>query len=152
MGSFGGTTWKSFFAAAPWILLATIYISFHANALNALLLGEAEAGHLGFNLQSLKLRLIVATALSVGAAVAVTGIIGFVGLVVPHLLRLVVGPDYRVLLPGSALMGAILLMAADLIARTIVVPAELPIGIITAVLGGPFFLWLLMRRQFRLES
>ncbi|MEM7292899.1 MAG: iron chelate uptake ABC transporter family permease subunit, partial [Pseudomonadota bacterium] len=124
---------------------ALILIPLHARALNALLLGEAEARHLGFDLQSLKRRLILLAAMSVGASVAVAGIIGFVGLVVPHLLRLLIGPDNRVLLWASMLLGATLLLLADLIARMIVIPAELPIGIITALIGGPFFIWLLLR-------
>ena len=85
------------------------------------------------------------TALSVGAAVAVAGIIGFVGLVVPHILRLTLGPDHRLILPGSALLGASLILGADLIARVVVAPAELPIGIVTAIIGGPFFMYLLQR-------
>ncbi|HEV7776701.1 MAG TPA: iron chelate uptake ABC transporter family permease subunit, partial [Luteibacter sp.] len=91
--------------------------------------------------------LIAMVALAVSAAVAVTGVIGFVGLVVPHLLRLAWGPDHRLLLPASALGGAILMIAADTLARTVVAPAELPIGVITALLGGPFFLWLLLQSR-----
>ncbi|TVS00546.1 MAG: iron ABC transporter, partial [Rhodospirillales bacterium] len=82
-----------------------------------------------------------------GAAVALTGVIGFVGLVVPHLIRLMLGPDHRALLPLSAVLGGALLLAADMLARTVVLPAELPIGILTSCVGGPFFLWLLMRRR-----
>jgi iron complex transport system permease protein len=115
--------------------------------LNALLLGDREAGHLGFAVERTKRILIVAAALAVGSAVAVAGIIGFVGLVAPHLPRLAQGPDHRLLLPGSALLGAALLVCADLLARTVVVPSELPIGIVAALLGGPFFLWLLWRQR-----
>jgi len=115
--------------------------------LNALLLGDREAGHLGFAVEWTKRILIVAAALAVGSAVTVAGIIGFIGLVVPHLLRLAQGPDHRFLLPGSALLGAALLVCADLLARTVVVPSELPIGIVTALLGGPFFFWLLWRQR-----
>ncbi|TVQ85753.1 MAG: iron ABC transporter permease [Chromatiaceae bacterium] len=147
MGSLGGATWSAVAAAAPLILLAALLIPLHARALNALLLGEAEARHLGFDPQRLKNRLVVLVALAVGAAVALAGIIGFIGLVVPHLLRLTIGPDHRWLLPGAALLGASLLLGADLIARTLVAPAELPIGIVTALLGGPFFLWLLSSRR-----
>ncbi len=145
MGSLGNANWDQVIAAAPFILLAVIVIPWQARALNAILLGEAEAGHLGFDLEKIKLLLILLVALAVGAAVALSGIIGFIGLVVPHLLRLSIGPDHRLLLPASALLGASLLLLADLIARTVVAPAELPIGIITATLGGPFFLWLLLR-------
>jgi iron complex transport system permease protein len=86
-------------------------------------------------------------ALAEGAAVSVSGTIGFIGLVVPHLIRLMAGPDHRYVLPGSALLGALLLLIADLLARTVAVPAEVPIGILTAVLGGPFFLWLLLKQR-----
>lgn len=149
MGSLGSANWEQVTAAAPFILLAVIIIPWQAQALNAILLGEEEAGHLGFNLERTKQLLIVLVAMTVGVSVALTGIIGFVGLVVPHLLRLAMGPDHRFLLPASALLGGSLLLIADLVARTIVAPAELPIGIITAVLGGPFFLWLLLRFRRR---
>lgn len=149
MGSLGSANWEQVMTAAPFILFAIIVIPLQAKALNAILLGEAEAGHLGFNLERIKKMLIVLVAMAVGTAVTLTGIIGFVGLVVPHLLRLAMGPDHRFLLPASALLGGSLLLAADLLARTIVAPAELPIGIITAALGGPFFLWLLMRFRQR---
>jgi iron complex transport system permease protein len=110
-----------------------------------MLLGEAEAGHLGVNVERVKLAVIVLVALGVGAGVAAAGIIGFLGLVVPHLIRLALGPDHRLLLSASALLGASLLVGADLLARTVAVPAEVPIGIVTALVGGPFFLWLLLR-------
>jgi iron complex transport system permease protein len=116
-----------------------------AAALNALLLGESEARHLGFNVERIKLELVLCTALGVGAAVAAAGLIGFIGLVVPHLMRLLVGPDHRVLLPASLLAGASLLLLADLVARLLLAPAELPIGIVTALIGAPFFLYLLVR-------
>jgi len=115
--------------------------------LNALALGEAEAGHLGFRVERTKAILIVLTAAGVGASVAFTGIILFVGLVVPHLIRAMIGPDHRWLLPGSALLGAILLVLSDTLARTIVSPAELPIGILTAGFGAPFFLYMLLRQR-----
>ena len=117
------------------------------HVMNALLLGETEAGHLGVNVERTKQTIIVLTALGVGASVSAAGVIGFVGLVVPHLLRLVIGPDHRNLLPCSALLGASLLLGADLVSRTLVAPAELPIGIVTAMLGAPFFLWLLLRNR-----
>lgn len=149
MGSLGSATWVQVFTALVLILLPVLVLPFFASALNAVLLGEAEAGHLGFNLERIKQLLIVLVALIVGTAVALTGVIGFVGLVVPHLLRLAFGPDHHLLLPASALLGASLLLLADLVARTVVAPAELPIGIITAILGGPFFLWLLNRYRYR---
>ena len=119
----------------------------HAEALNAFLLGERQAGHLGVDVGATRRTVVVASSLMVGAAVAFTGIIGFVGLVVPHLLRLIVGPDHRLLLPASALLGAALLTFADLLARTIAAPMEVPIGILTSLVGGPFFLALLLRAR-----
>jgi iron complex transport system permease protein len=145
LGSLGGATWRTVAAAAPFIAAAVFFLPRLSRALNALALGEAEAGHLGVNVERSKRLVVILAALGVGAAVALAGVIGFIGLIVPHLLRLVVGPDHRVVLPGSALLGASLLLSADLVARTLVAPAELPIGIVTAVLGAPFFLWLLVR-------
>ena len=145
MGSLAGATWTAIASVAPLVGLSTLALLRFARPLNALLLGEDEAGHLGFSVEQLKRSIVVLVALAVGAAVAVAGIIGFVGLVVPHLLRLAFGPDHRMLLPGSALLGATLLLCADLIARTIVAPAELPIGIVTALIGGPFFIYLLQK-------
>ncbi|MES0874324.1 FecCD family ABC transporter permease [Sinimarinibacterium thermocellulolyticum] len=130
---------------APLLLAATSWITLRARALNALLLGEAEARHLGVDVESLKRQLTLAIVLAAGTAVALAGIIGFVGLIVPHLVRLWVGPDHRRLLPLCALLGALLLLVADTLARTLFVPAELPIGILTALVGGPFFLALLLR-------
>ncbi|MEM7117547.1 MAG: iron chelate uptake ABC transporter family permease subunit [Chloroflexota bacterium] len=149
LGSLGGATWRSLQVAGPMILVALLLLPLLARPLNALLLGETEATHLGINVERTKRLIVLWVALAVGAAVAVTGAIGFVGLVVPHLLRLTLGPDHRYVLPGSALLGASLLLGADLIARTIVVPAELPIGIVTALLGAPFFLWLLLKDRQR---
>jgi iron complex transport system permease protein len=110
-----------------------------------LLLGESEARHLGIEVERLKRELVLCIALGVGAAVAAAGLIGFVGLIVPHLIRLVAGPDHRVVLPASALAGASLLLFADVFARLVLAPAELPIGIVTAFIGAPFFLFLLVR-------
>lgn len=147
LGSLGGATWSSLAAVAPCVLLCVIAAPFLARPLNAMLLGESEARHLGIHTEWIKRIVIAGAALAVGASVAVAGIIGFLGLVVPHLLRLAVGPDHRVLLPGSALLGAALLVAADMLSRIVVSPAELPIGIVTALVGGPFFLWLLLRQR-----
>ena len=147
MGSFGGANWDQFWAVGPWVLLGTLILPLYAPALNALLLGDAEAGHLGFQLETVKRIMFLLVAMIVGASVAASGVIGFVGLVVPHLIRQIQGSDYRRLIPSSALLGASLLLAADLLARTMVSPAEMPIGIITAVLGGPFFIFLLIRRK-----
>ena len=122
-----------------------------ARGLNALALGEAAAGHLGIKVQRIKNIAIVTVAAATGATVAVAGGIGFIGIVVPHMLRLSIGPDHRYLLPASALLGATLLLLADAVSRTIVAPAELPIGIITALFGAPFFLWILLRQRGLLD-
>ncbi|WP_417613966.1 FecCD family ABC transporter permease [Oceanisphaera sp.] len=128
-------------------MVLTLLLRHHAHSLNALALGEAEASHLGIDVQSLKRKLVCMAALAVGVSVAAVGIIGFVGLVVPHLVRLLAGPDHRRLLPLSALLGAWLLLLADMLARTLAAPAEMPVGIVTALLGAPFFLWLLLQQK-----
>ena len=122
-----------------------LWLPRRARALNALLLGESEARHLGIEVERLKRELILCIALGVGAAVAAAGLIGFIGLIVPHLVRLLTGPDHRVVLPASALAGATLLLFADIFARLVMAPAELPIGIVTVFIGAPFFLFLLVR-------
>lgn len=147
LGSLAGATWTKIAAAGPIIVLALLASPFLAKGLNALALGESAAHHLGVPIQRLKNIAIVAVAAAVGASVAVSGGIGFIGIVVPHLLRLSIGPDHRYLLPASALLGASLLLLADAVSRTIVAPAELPIGIVTAAVGAPFFLWILLRRR-----
>ena len=118
-----------------------------ADALNALLLGESEARHLGIAVDRIKRQLVLLTAAGVGVSVAVAGAITFVGLVVPHIVRMLIGPDHRWLLPASALAGAILLLVADTLARVVVAPTELPVGLLTALLGAPFFISLLRRRR-----
>ena len=145
LGSLAGANWTKILSAGPIILVSLAVVPFLARGLNALTLGEAAAFHMGIPVQRLKNIAIVSVAASTGASVAVSGGIGFVGIVVPHVLRLVIGPDHRYLLPASALLGGTLLIFADMIARTIVPPAELPIGIITAFVGAPFFLWILLR-------
>ncbi|MET3790123.1 FecCD family ABC transporter permease [Aquamicrobium terrae] len=147
LGSLAGATWLKIGAVAPIMVVAMAATPFLARGLNALALGEATATHLGIPIQQLKYVAIVSVAAAVGSSVAVSGGIGFVGIVVPHLLRLAMGPDNRYLLPASALLGASLLLLADAVARTIVAPAELPIGIVTAVAGAPFFLWILLRKR-----
>lgn len=147
LGSLSGSTWTKVAAAAPLILPMLLAMPFLARGLNALSLGEAEAFHLGIPVQRIKALAILLVAVAVGASVACAGMIGFVGIVVPHVLRLAAGADHRMLLPASALLGASLLVAADTVARTVAAPAELPIGILTAAIGAPFFLWLLLRRQ-----
>lgn len=147
LGSLSGANWTKIAASGPIILLALLASAFLAKGLNAMTLGEATAAHLGVPVQRFKLLTIIAVAAATGASVAVSGGIGFVGIVVPHLLRLIIGPDHRYLLPATALLGASFLLLADAICRTIVAPAELPIGIITAAIGGPFFLWILLHRR-----
>jgi iron complex transport system permease protein len=151
LGSLAGATWTKILAAGPIIVAVLLVAPFLARALNAMALGEATAHHLGIEVQRSKTVAIVSVAAATGASVAVSGGIGFVGIVVPHLLRLLIGPDHRYLLPASALLGASLLLLADTVARTIVVPAELPIGIVTAAVGAPFFLWILLRRRGLLD-
>ena len=146
-GSLGGATWRATLAVAPLIIVGTVLLPRWSRALNLLSLGEREARHLGVETERVRLVLIVLTALITGAAVAVCGTIGFIGLIVPHLLRLIAGPDHRTLLPASALGGAVLLTLADFFSRTVASPVEIPIGVITALAGGPFFLWLLCRTR-----
>lgn len=119
----------------------------YSTALNALLLGESEAQHLGINVQQVKIRLVLLVAAGVGTAVALAGSIAFVGLVVPHMMRLLLGPNHKTLLPASAIAGAILLLLADTFARTIIAPTELPVGLVTAIIGAPFFISLLRHRH-----
>ncbi len=145
MGSLSGVDWSKITVALPPLVLVLIILPCYSRALNLILLGEREARYLGVDVRLLKRVLIVLVALAVGVSVSLTGMIGFVGLVVPHLLRLAFGADHRLLLMGSVLLGATILLLADLTARTIVAPAELPIGIVTSIFGGPFFLWLLMK-------
>ncbi|MBB4208456.1 FecCD family ABC transporter permease [Roseinatronobacter bogoriensis] len=147
LGSLAGASWAKLAAAAPIMVLALLVAPMLARALNGLALGEGAAAHLGIAVQRMKNLAILTVAAATGAAVAVSGGIGFIGIVVPHLLRLVMGPDHRFLLPAAALLGAGLLLLADIISRLIIAPAELPIGIVTAVLGGPVFLWILLRRR-----
>ncbi|MCX8004113.1 MAG: iron ABC transporter permease [Burkholderiaceae bacterium] len=148
LGSLAAGTWRVVLPVAPLVLLAIAWAWRLAPAFNVLALGEARAEYMGVDVDRLKRQAIVLTALATGALVAVTGVIGFVGLVAPHLVRLACGPDHRVVLPGAALLGALLVVLADLLARTIVVPAELPLGIVTALAGGPFFLFLLLRTRW----
>jgi iron complex transport system permease protein len=147
LGSLAGATWIKIAAVGPVIALALATAPFLARGLNALALGETTAHHLGIPVQRFKYVAIVAVAAATGVSVAVSGGIGFVGIVVPHLLRLLIGPDNRYLLPASALLGASLLLVADAISRTVVAPAELPIGVVTAAAGAPFFLWILLRKR-----
>ncbi|MEM6965441.1 MAG: iron ABC transporter permease [Bacteroidota bacterium] len=147
MGSFGGASWIQVSIVLPIVGFGILYLTRFSKALNAILLGEAEASYLGIAVEKVKTQTILLTALIVGVCISISGLIGFVGLIIPHFLRLSKGTDYRYLLKGSALLGAVFLVVADTLARTIIEPAELPIGILTAMVGAPFFLWLLIRSQ-----
>ncbi|MDH2050624.1 FecCD family ABC transporter permease [Achromobacter marplatensis] len=145
MGSLGGANWKLLAFLGPWVLLVSAWLVSQWRVMNALLLGEREAQHLGYALKRVRAKLVLASALIVGPLVAATGTIVFVGLVVPHLVRITLGANHRWLLPATVIAGALALVLADWAARTVVVPAELPIGLVTGLVGGPFFLWLLAR-------
>lgn len=144
LGDVGGADWGKVQIGLLFILIPSFAIVFQYRNLNALALGENEAFHMGVSVQRVKYTILFLSALTVGVGVSMTGTIGFVGLIVPHLIRLKFGADHRLVLPGSFLLGAGLLTGADLLARTLVMPAELPIGIITAILGSPFFIWLII--------
>lgn len=147
LGSLAGATWQSLVVAAPLMVLPLVFLRNISRQMNALMLGDAEAEHLGIDTEMLKRRLILVVGLVVGAGVSITGIIGFVGLIAPHLVRLTMGADHKTLFPASAILGSVLIIGADLVGRTAVAPAELPIGVITAAIGAPFFLWLLLRKK-----
>lgn len=149
MGSFGGAQWSTVIPALLLIGGSIAVLLPTGRDLDRLQLGELEAKRLGISVPALKRRLVFATAIGVGAAVSVSGIIGFAGLVVPHIVRMVVGVHHSVLLPASALLGAALAMGADVGARTMVAPAEVPVGLLTAAIGAPFFLWLVTRVKAR---
>ncbi len=149
LGSLSGANTTKILSILPFVAFMLAIIPFVARGLDALILGDAAAFHMGVPVQRLKRLTILAVAAACGATVAAAGAIGFVGIVVPHLLRLAIGPSHRFLLPASALGGAALLLLADTAARTIAAPAELPIGIITAILGAPVFLMLLLGRNGR---
>lgn len=145
MGSLAGANWTLLAFLGPWVLAMSWWLMRQWRVMNALLLGEREAQHLGYALKRVRAQLVLACALIVGPLVAATGGIGFVGLVVPHLVRMTLGANHRWLLPASVLGGALALTLADWLSRVAVVPAELPIGLVTSLVGGPFFLWLLAR-------
>lgn len=150
MGSLAGANPKGLWLAFSTLLILFVVYYRDANKLNAMLLGEAEARHMGINVQALKRRLIILAAAGVGVTVALSGMIGFIGLIVPHLARMMIGPNYKSLLPVTLLMGALLLLIADMMARTVVAPLDMPVGIVTALLGAPFFVWLLIKQKGRL--
>ena len=147
MGSFSLSRWSEAGTVLPYVLLGVIVILLYARPLNLMQLDEEQAQQLGINVERLKIVLLAAATLITAAAVSFAGIIGFVGIIIPHAVRLIWGADHRFLLPLSVLTGAIFLILADLIARTALAPTEIPIGVITALCGAPFFLYLLRRRK-----
>lgn len=149
LGSLAQATWPKVLAVLPCAAAGLALAPLYARRLDLLALGERPARHLGVDVERLRLVLVLVIALLTAAAVSVSGVIGFIGLVVPHLLRMAAGPGHRFLIPGSAIGGAVVLLAADLAARTLAQPAELPLGVLTALLGSPFFLWLLRRTRRR---
>lgn len=147
MGGLEGASWAQLLILAV-ILAGLLTVLLRASqSLNALLLGESEARHLGVDVDSLKSKIILMVALAVGVSVAMAGTISFVGLIVPHLIRLLIGPDHRYLTLASAMGGALLLLIADTLARTVFAPEEIPVGVVTALAGAPFFLFLLRQRR-----
>ncbi|MET9296384.1 iron ABC transporter permease [Streptomyces sp. NPDC003077] len=149
LGSLSQATWPKVLAVLPCALAGLALAPLSARSLDLLSLGERSARHLGVDVERLRMRLILLVALLTAAAVAVAGVIGFVGLLVPHLLRIVAGPGHRFLVPAGALGGALILVTADLAARTLAQPAELPLGVLTALAGSPLFFWLLRRSRRR---
>jgi len=146
MGSLGSAQWSTLLAAASLMIPTVMIIWRLSGALNLLQLGDEEAHYLGVDVRAMQRILLLCSALLVASAVAVSGVIGFIGLVVPHLIRMWLGADHRAVTPGSVLTGAALLLIADTFARTIVAPAEMPVGLLTSLLGAPWFLWLIFRR------
>lgn len=147
MGGLWASNWDKIAITAPLILLGIVVIFFFSRDLNIMLMGEESALDLGVEVEMVKKVILVSASLITAAAVSVCGIIGFVGLIIPHIMRILVGPDHRILLPSSCLCGSMFLILADTLARTIVAPTELPVGIITALFGAPFFVYLLRRRK-----
>lgn len=143
------SSWRYLRVIAPFSLAAIAYVLLNARKLNVILLGGEEARQLGVNVSRLRISLLISLSLLTALTVAFNGIIGFIGLVSPHIARLAVGEDPRLLLPLSMLTGAWLLLAADIVARILIAPAELPVGAITSLIGIPFFLHLLIRRRYR---
>ncbi|HWV73323.1 MAG TPA: iron ABC transporter permease [Pseudosphingobacterium sp.] len=150
LGSLGGATWQTVWSVMPFIVIPLTILPLLGKSLNAFSLGETQANILGLRPNRVKTQVVILATLAVGASVAVSGIIGFVGLLVPHIIRLTGGVDHRFVLPASALMGALTLTLADVLARNLAAPIELPIGVITALLGSPVFLYILIREKRKL--
>lgn len=151
LGDLGGASWEKLWVAAPILIFSSVWLLLFSNDLNAIAIGEAEAFHMGVDVEKVKKIIIVLCALAVGVSVSLSGVIGFIGLVVPHLIRITFHADNRLILPASLLGGPILLIIADLIARTVVAPAELPIGVVTGLIGAPVFITLLLRAKLKQE-
>ena len=147
MGDFSFANARAIFIILPYILFGGFYLYLHARHLNLILSGEENAVQLGVHVEKLKLSSYLSASLITAASVSVCGLIGFVGLIIPHSVRLIFGPDHRLLIPASALIGASFLIASDTFARTLLAPTELPVGVITAAFGGPFFIYLLRTRK-----
>lgn len=147
MGSLGTAQWSTLLAVTSLMLPTVLFIWRLAPTLNLLQLGEEDAHYLGVDVRWVQRILLLCSALLVAAAVAVSGVIGFIGLVIPHLIRMWLGSDHRAVVPGSVLAGACLLLIADTLARTAVAPAEMPVGLLTSILGAPWFLWLIFRQR-----
>ncbi len=152
LGSLGGASWESVYTLLPFVAAATLVLPFMAKSLNTFALGEQEARQLGQRPERIKRWVILLATMAVGASVAVAGIIGFIGLLVPHAIRMTIGSDNRIVLPASALLGSVALTISDLIARTIAIPSEIPIGVVTALLGTPLFLYILIRDKKRITA
>ncbi len=156
LGSLTGINWQDVYLILPFVIVGSIILPLFARQLNVMTLGDAEAQHLGVNTERIRQIAMLLSAIMVGAAVSFTGIIGFIGLVIPHLIRQIFGPDHRIVLPSSLLGGAIFLVAADMIGRSLPGPSiesgitiEVPVGVLTALVGGPFFLFLILASQRR---
>ncbi|SFA39533.1 iron complex transport system permease protein [Pedobacter suwonensis] len=152
MGSLGGATWQNVGCLFPFVCIAVFGLPFLAKGLNLFAIGENQVELIGLNPHRIKILVVVMATMAVGASVAVSGIIGFIGLLIPHLTRLIGGVDHRFVLPVSALMGALVLTVADLVSRLIVQPIELPIGVVTALMGSPVFLYILIKDKKKLVN
>ncbi len=147
MGSFANKNWEHVQISAPFVLIGVVCLLLFAKEMNALVFGDSTAQHLGIDLAKTQIIILIFTSLTTAGAVAVCGSIGFVGLIIPHVVRILVGPDHRILLPLSFLLGGTFLVVTDTFARTFLAPIEIPVGVITAMFGGPFFIYLLKRKK-----
>ena len=147
LGTLSGATWQTVSVTLVFVFPGVVLLGLRSRQLNVLLLGDEEAHQSGVDVRRLRIEVVTAAAVLTGASVSAAGVIGFVGLLAPHTVRMVIGPDNRMLLPGAMLAGVVLLLAADLASRTLVAPSEIPLGVLTSLVGGPFFLWLLHRTR-----